>query len=287
MHKKVVIIGAGISGMSSAIYLKRGGIDPIIIENNAPGGVLNIIPCIENYPGFTSISGPDLASSIYKQVEDLGIKILNINIKSIDLDKRIINDDITFDYLIIATGRRSRLLGLANENEYIGKGISTCALCDGNFYKGKDVIVVGGGSSALSEAVYLSNICNSVTIIHRRNSYTGEYDLINKVNNTKNIDKIFNRYIVKYNIDDNRLIGVTLDNGDIIDTSCVFLSIGSIPNSELFDVDKDNSYIIVNDKYETSINYVYAIGDVIKKSAYQLVSASNDGLMVALNILRR
>lgn len=165
---KVVIVGAGIAGMSAAINLKRAGINPLIIENNAPGGTLNYIPNIENYPGFESISGPDLAMNIYNQVNNLDIKIKSANISDIDLDKKIINNDIEFEYLIIATGRKSRLLGLENEKELLGRGISTCALCDGMFYKDKDVIVVGGGNSALTESLYLSNICKKVTIIIRR-----------------------------------------------------------------------------------------------------------------------
>ena len=137
---KVVIVGAGIAGMSAAINLKRAGITPLIIENNAPGGTLNYISNIENYPCFESISGPDLAMNIYNQVNNLDIKIKSANISDIDLDKKIINNDIEFEYLIIATGRKSRLLGLENEKELLGRGISTCALCDGMFYKDKDVI---------------------------------------------------------------------------------------------------------------------------------------------------
>jgi len=281
----VVIIGCGIAGMTCAIYLKRGGINPLIIENSAPGGTLNIIPSIENYPGYTKVSGPDLAMNIYNQVKELGIEILSKNIKKVDLDNKIIDDEINFDYLIIATGRRHKLLNLENEEKLLGRGISTCALCDGNFYKDREVIVVGGGSSALTESLYLAGICSKVTIIHRRNSFSAEDYLIDKVKNTKNIDIIYNANITKYNTTDNIISSVTLDNGKEIKTSGVFLSIGSIPNSELFNVDKDNNYITVNNKYETNISYLYAVGDVIKKDYYQLINASNEGMIVALNIL--
>ena len=185
---KVVIIGSGIAGMSAAIYLKRGGIEPVIIENNVPGGTLNVIPNIENYPGYINVSGPDLAMNIYNQVNNLNIKYIFRNIWKIDLEKKIIDDDIEFDYLIIATGRRHRLLNLDNEDKLLGRGISTCALCDGSFYKDKEVIVVGGGSSALTESLYLSGICKKVTIIHRRDKFTAEDYLIEKVLNTKNIN---------------------------------------------------------------------------------------------------
>lgn len=284
---KVVIIGSGIAGMSSAIYLKRGGLNPIIIENKAPGGTLNIIPTIENYPGYKEISGPDLAMNIYNQTIDLGIEYLYKEIKEIDIKNKIINNEITFDYLVIATGRRPRLLNINNELEYLGKGISTCALCDGMFYKDKKVIVLGGASSALTESLYLSNIASKVTIIHRGSTFTGEQNLIDKVNNSKNIETIYNTNVIKYNIENNKLISVTLDTNEKIETEAVFLSIGSIPNSELFDVEKIDGYIKVNDHYETNIDYVYAIGDVIKKEVYQLVTASSDGIIVSNNIIKR
>lgn len=283
---KVVIIGSGIAGMTCAIYLKRGGINPLIIENSAPGGTLNYIPNIENYPGYESIPGPDLAENIYNQVNNLGIKYLLEEINTIDLDKKVINDKIEYEYLVIATGRKPRLLGLENEDKLLGRGISTCALCDGNFYKDKDVIVVGGGSSALTESLYLADICKSITMVIRKDKFTGEEYLINKVLNTKNIKIINNSNIIKYNISDDKLISVTLDNGKKIRIDGVFLALGSTPNSSLFDVDKDNNYIIVNNKYETNIDNVYAIGDVIKKDYYQLIGASNDALEVANNIIK-
>lgn len=284
---KVIIIGSGIAGMTSAIYLKRGGIDPLIIENNAPGGTLNIIPSIENYPGFDNISGPDLAMNIYKQTLNLGIKVLSKNIKKIDLKKKTIDDEITFDYLIIATGRRHRLLNLENEDKLLGRGISTCALCDGAFYKDKEIVLVGGGSSALTESLYLSKLCKKVTIIHRRDKFTGEDYLINKVLRTKNIKIIYNANVIKYNTKEDKLVSVTLDNKKKIKTEGVFLSIGSIPNSELFDVQKDNNYIVTGKNYETNIDNVFAIGDVIKKDYYQLTTAVGDAAVVANYIIRK
>ena len=282
---KVVILGAGISGMTAAIYLKRGGINPLIIESSVPGGVLNNIPSIENYPGYENISGPDLAMNIYKQVKDLDIKILLKKIDNIDLNKKIINNSIEYDYLVIATGRKHRLLGIERENELLGKGISTCALCDGFFYKDKEVVVVGGGSSALTEALYLSNIAKEVTIVHRGNTFTGEKYLIDKVNSTKNIKITFNSNVTSYNINEDKLVSVTINNKDIIKADGVFLSIGSTPNSELFNVDKDNSYVLVDSNYMTNIEDVYAVGDVIKKKYYQLSTAASDAVVVASTII--
>lgn len=284
---KVVIIGSGIAGMTSSIYLKRGGIEPLIIENSVPGGTLNIIPSIENYPGYEKISGPDLAINMYNQVNDLKIPILSRNIKEIDLENKFIDNEISFDYLIIATGRRHRLLNLEGEDKLLGRGISTCALCDGNFYKDKEVVVVGGGASALTESLYLSNICKKVTIIYRKDKFNCEDYLINKVLNTKNIKVIYNANVINYNTKDGILTSVLLDNKKKVKTSGVFLSIGSTPNSEMFDVDKDNGYIITSNNYETNISNVYAIGDVIKKDYYQLINASYEGMIAALDIINK
>lgn len=284
---KVVIIGSGIAGMTAAIYLKRGGISPLIIENSAPGGTLNLIPEVENYPGYESISGPDLAMNIYTQVTKLGIEYKFKNIKEIDLKNKIIDDEIEYDYLIIATGRKHRLLNLESEDRLLGRGISTCALCDGAFYKDKEVIVVGGASSALTESLYLSTLCKKVTMIVRRESFTGENYLVEKVLNTPNIKVIFNSIITSYNLRNDKLESVTLDDKKKIKTDGVFLAIGSTPNSELFGVKKDNDYIVTNANYETNITNVFAIGDVTKKDYYQLINASSEGMIAASTIIDR
>lgn len=284
---KVVILGSGIAGMTAGIYLKRGGLDVLVVEDNIPGGVLNEIPSIENYPGYEEISGPDLAMNIYNQLTKLGVKILNKKITSIDLNNKIINNNIKYEYLIIATGRKSRMLSLKHEKELLGKGISTCALCDGFFYKDKKVAVVGGGSSSLTEALYLSKICKEVIIIHRRDKLTSDKYLIDKVNSTKNIKVLYNSNITKYNQNNNKLTSVIINNKDNLEVEGVFLAIGSTPNSEIFNVNKDNNYIIVDSNYMTNIDKVYAIGDVIKKDYYQLSTAASDAVVAASNIIKR
>ena len=284
---KVVISGSGIAGMTAGIYLKRGGLDVLVVEDNIPGGVLNEIPSIENYPGYEEISGPDLAMNIYNQLTKLGVKILNKKITSIDLNNKIINNNIKYEYLVIATGRKSRMLSLEHEKELLGKGISTCALCDGFFYKDKKVAVVGGGSSSLTEALYLSKICKEVIIIHRRDKLTADKYLIDKVNSTKNIKVLYNSNITKYNQNNNKLTSVTINNKDNLEVEGVFLAIGSTPNSEIFNVNKDNNYIIVDSNYMTNIDKVYAIGDVIKKDYYQLSTAASDAVVAASNIIKR
>lgn len=284
---KVVILGSGIAGMTTGIYLKRGGLDVLVVEDNIPGGVLNEIPSIENYPGYEEISGPDLAMNIYNQLTKLGVKILNKKITSIDLNNKIINNNIKYEYLVIATGRKSRMLSLEHEKELLGKGISTCALCDGFFYKDKKVAVVGGGSSSLTEALYLSKICKEVIIIHRRDKLTSDKYLIDKVNSTKNIKVLYNSNITKYNQNNNKLTSVIINNKDNLEVEGVFLAIGSTPNSEIFNVNKDNNYIIVDSNYMTNIDKVYAIGDVIKKDYYQLSTATSDAVVAASNIIKR
>lgn len=284
---KVVILGSGIAGMTAGIYLKRGGLDVLVVEDNIPGGVLNEIPSIENYPGYEEISGPDLAINIYNQLTKLGVKILNKKITSIDLNNKIINNNIKYEYLVIATGRKSRMLSLEHEKELLGKGISTCALCDGFFYKDKKVAVVGGGSSSLTEALYLSKICKEVIIIHRRDKLTSDKYLIDKVNSTKNIKVLYNSNITKYNQNNNKLTSVIINNKDNLEVEGVFLAIGSTPNSEIFNVNKDNNYIIVDSNYMTNIDKVYAIGDVIKKDYYQLSTATSDAVVAASNIIKR
>lgn len=284
---KVVIIGSGIAGMTAGIYLKRSGIEPLIIEKSAPGGTLNEIPIIENYPGYKDISGPDLAMNIYNQVNSLKIKMLSKKVNSIDLDKCIINDNTQYDYLIIATGRKRRLLNIEGEDELIGKGLSVCALCDGFFYKNKRVIVVGGSSSALTEALYLSNIAKEVIIVYRGNDLRGEKYLKDKVLVSDNIKILYNSNITRYNKDNNKLVSVLINDKDIVLADAVFLAIGSSPNSDIFDVEKENDYIIVDKNNKTSKDNVYAVGDVIKKDYYQLSTATNDAVVAALNIINR
>ncbi len=290
-HYDAIVIGSGIAGMTAAIYLKRGGLNPLIIEENAPGGQLNRITDIENYPGFLKINGPDLAKEIYDQVENLKIEYLFDKVISTELNQEekiinTLNHKLTCKYLIIATGRLSKKL-FGDDDKYAGKGISYCALCDGNLYKGQDVAVVGGGNSALEEALYLSKICHTVTLIHRGETFRGDQTLINDVENTENIKCVYNSNITEYNIENDRLASILLDNGNKIDVTGLFISIGSVPSAEIFNVEKDKGFIKVDDECMTNIDNVYACGDVIKKNVYQLTTASSEGTMVAYSIIKK
>lgn len=277
--------------MTTAIYLKRGGINPLIIEESTPGGQLNRITTIENYPGYLKINGPELTEEIYKQVSALDIEYLFDKVIKVDLNKEekeitTINNKLTCKYLVIATGRLSKKL-FKNDDDYAGKGISYCALCDGPLYKKKNVAVVGGGNSALEESLYLSEICNKVTLIHRNDSFRGDKTLVDQVLSKKNIDCVYNSNITEYNIGNGKLTSVLLDNGNKIEVSGLFISIGSVPSTDIFDVTKKKGFIIVDDECMTNINNVYACGDVIKKNVYQLTTAASEGTIVAYSIIKK
>ena len=291
-ERDVIIIGSGIAGMTAAIYLKRGGLEPLIIEEGTPGGQLNKINIIENYPGFIKTDGPSLGTEIYKQVDELEIEYLYDKVTKAKLDKE---DKIIYTaggkalkckYLVIATGRLSKKL-FNDDDRYAGKGISYCALCDGNLYKGLDVAVAGGGNSAMEEALYLADICKSVTMIIRGEELRGDQSLIDGINNKKNIKCVYNSNVSEYNIENGKLTSVNLDNGDKLEVSGLFISIGSVPSADIFDVNKEKGFIIVDNECMTNVDNVYACGDVIKKNVYQLTTATGEGTTVAYSIIKK
>lgn len=293
MEKKydVIIIGSGIAGMTSAIYLKRGGLNPLIIEEGTPGGQLNKINIIENYPGYIKTDGPSLALEIYNQVNNLNIEYLYDKVLSVELTEKekkvnVGNKTLLCEYLVIATGRLSKKL-FNDDDRYMGKGISYCALCDGNLYKGQNVAVVGGGNSAMEEALYLSDICKNVTIINRNNEFKGEQTLIDSILSKNNINCVYNSNVCEYNIENGKLTSVKLDSENELEVSGLFISIGSVPSAEIFDVQKEKGFIIVDNECMTNIENVYACGDVIKKNVYQLTTATGEGTTVAYSIIRK
>ena len=200
----LIIIGMGISGISASIYAKRAGMKVLLLEGSAPGGTVNQISEIENYPGINRISGPDFAYNLFEEVNKLGIeyKLEKVTDVIIDDSKKVKTTKNVYEAknLLIASGRRPKRLGLEREEEFLGKGISTCALCDGALYKNSDIAVIGGGSSALSEALYLSNIVNKIYLIHRREEFRGEDILIEEVKKRKNIELILKNEVTKLNI---------------------------------------------------------------------------------------
>ena len=285
----LIIIGMGVSGISGAIYAKRAGLKVLLLDHSAPGGTLNIIPEIENYPGIDNISGPDLAMNLFNTVNKLGIEYkLEVTDVILDNIKTVKTKDNAYQskYILIASGRKPKMLGLKDEDKYIGNGISTCALCDGAFFKGKEVAVIGGGSSAVSEALYLSKIVKKVYLIHRREEFRAENTLIDKLKQIKNIELILNNEVTSLITDNNQLIGLKLKDRDI-NISGMFLYIGFIPNTDFLHntaLKLENGYIIVDSNGETNIEGVYAAGDVTKKEIYQIINAASEGALAAINI---
>ena len=293
----VVIIGAGVAGMTAAIYLKRSGINCCLLEREIPGGQINKSSSVKNYPGFVDISGPDLSNNIFKQVTDLGVTYKYGNVLKIEIedDKKIVKTDIeeiTTKNIIIATGRKARKLDIPGEAELIGRGVSYCALCDANFFKNEEVAVIGGANSALEEAIYLSNICKKVTIIYRKDKFRADEIFVNRIKNIDNIEVKYNSVVKSLNELDGRLKDITIESlgkEEILPVKGCFIYIGQVPANEAFkDILEfdDNGYIKVNSSNETNIKGIYAAGDIIKKDTYQLLTAMNDGVISAVNCIK-
>lgn len=276
-----VVVGSGIAGMTAAIYLKRSNVNVLLLDNDAPGGLLNKISVIENYPGFNKISGPDLAYKIYEQVTNLGIEIRYG--KVLDIKDHVVKTDIeeiTTNKVILAIGRKARKL----DNTSDIKNISYCALCDGNLYKDKTVAIVGYSNSAIEEAIYLSDICKKVIIIGRGSSFKGEDSLIDKIYDKKNIEVQLDCVIETLNKENNLLTEIITNKGTF-KVDGMFVSIGYEPNTSfLNELEKDNGYIIVDNKMKTNIDYIYACGDIIKKDIYQLTTAVGEATIAAINV---
>ena len=288
----VIIIGMGMGGITAGIYAKRAGLNVLMFEKSAPGGILQKIAMIKNYPGYEEISGIELALHLLKQVQSLKIPFKNEEVIGLevanDIKKVLTKNDIyETKNVIIATGRKPKYLGLDKEQKLLGRGISTCATCDGFLYKGADVAVVGSGNSALSESLYLSNLANKVYLLHRGQEFKGEEELVNKVKNTSNIEIIYGVNISSLNEENGKIQNVTLDNGRILDVSGVFIYIGYKPDTEIFNelnITNINGDIIVDEVCKTEIDGVYAVGDCIKKGVYQLVTAAAEGAIAVSDI---
>lgn len=289
MTKTCVIVGAGPAGMAAALYLKRLGIDPIIVDKNSPGGEMLKIYNLENYLGFENINGADLALKMVNQLKKLGVRFVYGQVKDIiKKDKFLVkldNKEIEADNVIIATGKISNKLGLKNEDKFIGKGISYCAICDGNFYKDKDVAVIGGGNTAFTDALYLSDLCDKVYVIVRNNVRADEI-LQSKVKEKENIILIKGSTVKEIIVSD-KIDGVVLDNDRVIDVSGLFIAIGGKPNLDFISnlkIETENGFIKTDKNMMTNIKGIYAAGDVVIKDFYQIITAINDGVIAALNI---
>ena len=283
-----IVIGAGIAGLTAAIYLKRAGKNVVIIEKSMPGGQILKTNSIKNYPGFIEIDGFSLIKKILDQIDNLEIQIIKEEVKEIKNLKVVTDNNIYLTKnIIIATGRKPRILGLQNENELIGKGISFCASCDGNLFKNERVAVVGGGNTAFEEALYLSNICSKVYLIHRSENYRAENYLMNELKQKQNVFFMPNEIITKLNTKEGYLESIETDKNKY-DIKALFVAIGQIPAViKIENLETENGYIKVNNKMETNINGIYACGDCIKKDVYQLTTAAAEGTIAATSIINR
>lgn len=290
----IIIVGMGISGITAAIYAKRANKKVLLLDKSMPGGLLNNIEEIGNYPGLLNISGPDFASKLLEQVKDLDISYALEEVIEVHIDndiKEVVTSKNTYtcQNLILAMGRKPKYLGLDNEKDYLGRGLSTCAVCDAFFYKDAPIAVVGTGNSALQEALYLSKVVGKIYLLNRRDGFRGEDFLVEKVKNDPKIEIKYNVNISSINEKEGKIAGVTLDNGEKLQVNGVFIYVGYRPDTDwLKDLDilDDDGYIRVNEAFESDISGVFAIGDVIKKDVYQLVTAASDGAIVINSILK-
>ena len=285
----IIIIGAGISGLTSAIYAKRNNKKVLVLESKSYGGQIIDSMHIENYPGYLDISGYDLMTNTYNQAVKLGVEIINEEVLEIN-DHDVITKDNTYNTkaIIIATGLISRKLEIDNIDKYIGSGISICATCDGNFYKDKVVAVVGGGNTALEDALYLSNICSKVYLINRKDKFKGEEYLVDKINSKDNIIKLMNKEVTGI-IGNDFLEGIELNDNSKLEIECLFMAIGKIPNSNIYNGIVDTTsdgYIISNEECKTSKDYIFVAGDCRDKKLRQLITAASDGAIAATNAIK-
>lgn len=291
----IVIIGAGPAGLAAGLYAARGNMKTVILEKLIPGGQLNNTMDVENYPGMDHMTGPQISQAMEEQTKRFGCEIINnCNISSVHLskDKKIIESDkgkFSGKAIIIATGSEYRKLSVPGEKEYAGKGVSYCAVCDGAFFKEKELVVVGGGDSAVEEGTFLTKFASKVTIIHRRDKFRAEKIIQERAFRNSKINVIWNTIVPEIKGNGNGVTGVRLKNvitNEETNFHCdgVFIYIGLDPNTQLFKgqlkMDEANR-IITNEKMETNIPGVYAVGDVRETPLKQAVTAAADGSLAA------
>ena len=285
----LIVVGAGPAGLTAALYARRANKSVLVFEGKSYGGQILKATLVENYPGIKEISGYDLATSMYEQAKELGAEFKFEMVKKITKDKEVVTDNGTYKAkaIILATGAENRRLNIPEEVDYIGRGISYCATCDGNLFKGKDVAVVGGGNTALEDALYLSNICNKVYLIHRRDTFRGEDKYVEQVKLNDNIELILNSNVVDL-IGEDFINSVTVKDNDgnerTINISALFIAVGQQPKNELFAdvVELDEmGYIKAHDEVYTNVEGIYVAGDTRNKVLKQLTTAVSDGSLAA------
>jgi len=295
----VIIIGAGPAGLSAAIYTTRGNLNTLVLESDTPGGKVVKTSDISNWPGMIHVEGATLAYNMFEQVLSLNATYKYGNVLKIENKKNckvVITDDSKYKAraIIIATGTQNKKLGLDKEDIFYGNGISYCAVCDAKLYQGKTIAVIGGGDSALKEAIYLSNYAHEVILVHRKNTFLASELLINKMIKTPNI-LCKTPYVVKTLHGEKKLNGITIINEEnkdslYLNVDGIFPFIGSNPATDFvkdLNITDEKGYILVNQNMETQIEGIYAAGDVIAKQLRQVVTACNDGAIAGQHIVEK
>jgi thioredoxin reductase (NADPH) len=297
--RKTVIIGTGCAGLTAAIYAARANLKPLVLEGHEPGGQLSLTTLVENFPGFPEgIQGPELIENMKKQATRFGAEITLKHVVSAELSKspftiNLGSEKIATRTLIIASGASARWLGLPSEQALIGYGVSSCATCDGFFFSGKEISVIGGGDSAMEEALFLTRFAKKVTIIHRSETYRASKIMLERARKHPNIEFI-HHHVVDEVMDVNKkevtalkLRDVRNGKSTIFPTSAMFLGIGHIPNAKIFgeqlETDRDG-YLVTRDYVHTRVPGVFACGDVQDRRYRQAVTAAGTGCMAALEV---
>ncbi|WP_157812113.1 thioredoxin-disulfide reductase [Alteribacter populi] len=290
----VVIIGAGPAGMTAAVYTSRANLSTVMVERGMPGGQMANTEDVENYPGYDSILGPDLSNKMFEHAKKFGAEYKYGDVKEI-IDgkeyKRIIlgNGEMKARSIIITTGAKYKELGVDGEKELGGRGVSYCAVCDGAFFKEKDLVVVGGGDSAVEEAVYLTRFASKVTVVHRRDELRAQKILQDRAFASDKIDFIWSHVVKEINAKDGKVGSVTLvDKSDGSErefkTDGVFIYIGMLPINEPFinlGITNEDGYVETDEEMETKIPGIFAAGDIREKTLRQIVTATGDGSIAA------
>ena len=285
-----IIVGGGPAGLTSAIYLRRANKKVLVLEANVCGGQILNAKSIENYPGYINISGYEFSENIKNQALGLGAEIKYETVLKIDADKKVYTANNTYEAksIIIAVGSKNRKLNITDENKFIGKGVSYCATCDGNFYKEKDVAVIGSGNTAIQDIIYLADICNHVYGIVRGDSYKGEISELEEAKNKGNVTLLFNSVVTELSGEDT-LEKIKINDKDEINVSGLFVAIGQEPNNMMFknilDID-EKGYIITNNDVKTNIKGIYVVGDAREKDLRQLTTAVSDGSIAAMYAIK-